>query len=55
MDEGILDDYAFEGLDPFVRFDEGRNSPYFRVVIYLDAEEHPIKILYLYGTWVVAN
>ncbi|MCC9626712.1 hypothetical protein LPB41_34105 [Thalassospira sp. MA62] len=55
MDEGILDDYAFEGLDPFVRFDEGRNSPYFRVVIYLDAEEHPIKILYLYGTWVVAD
>ncbi len=60
MDERILDDYAFDGLDPFVRtvfselmerpdwmrvvdrehgvekvvrFDEGRNSPYFRVVI----------------------
>ncbi|KDN57623.1 hypothetical protein [Exiguobacterium sp. AB2] len=82
MDEGLLDDYAFEGLDPFirtvfselmehpewmrvvdrehgvekvVRFDEGRNSPYFRVVIYLDAEERPIKIVYLYGTWVVAD
>lgn len=51
MDEGILDDYAFEGLDPFVRFDEGQNSPYFRVVIYLDAEEHPIKKVYLYGAW----
>ena len=82
MDERILDDYAFDGLDPFVRtvfselmehpewirvidrkhgvekvvrFDEGRNSPYFRVVIYLDAEERPIKSVYLYGTWVVAN
>lgn len=82
MDERILDDYAFDGLDPFVRtvfselmerpdwmrvvdrehgvekvvrFDEGRNSPYFRVVIYLDSEERPIKIVYLYGTWVVGN
>ena len=82
MDERILDDYAFDGLDPFVRtvfselmerpdwmrvvdrehgvekvvrFDEGRNSPYFRVVIYLDAEERPIKKVYLYGTWVVGN
>lgn len=77
MDEGLLDDYAFEGLDPFVRtvfselmehpdwmcvvdkehgvekvvqFDEGLNSPYFRVLIYLDAEERPIKKVYLYGT-----
>ena len=82
MDEGLLDDYAFGGLDPFVRtvfselmehpkwmrvvdrehgvekvvrFDEGRNSPYFRVLIYLDAEARPIKKMYLYGTWVVAN
>ena len=55
MDERLLDDYAFEGLDSFVRFDEGRNSPYFRVVFYLDSEEHPIKILYPYGTWVVAD
>ncbi|WP_214691587.1 MULTISPECIES: hypothetical protein [unclassified Exiguobacterium] len=82
MDERILDDYAFDGLDPFVRtvfselmerpdwmrvvdrehgvekvvrFDEGRNSPYFRVVIYVDSEERPIKIVYLYGTWVVGN
>lgn len=82
MDERILDDYAFDGLDPFfwtvftelmerpewmrvvasehcvekvVRFDEGQNSPYFRVFIYLDAEERPIKIVYLYGTWVVGN
>ncbi|WP_214764610.1 hypothetical protein [Exiguobacterium sp. s141] len=82
MDERILNDYAFDGLDPFVRtvfselmehpdwmrvvdrehgvekvvrFDEGRNSPYFRLVIYLDAEECPIKIVYLYGTWVVGN
>jgi len=82
MDERILADYAFDGLDPFVRavfsklmarpdwmrvvdreygvekvvrFDEGRNSPYFQVVIYLDAEECPIKIVYLYGTWVVAD
>ncbi|VXC03995.1 hypothetical protein EXIGUO8H_420004 [Exiguobacterium sp. 8H] len=76
MDERLLDDYAFGGLDPFVqtvfselmarpewirvvdrehcvekvvRFDEGRNSPYFRVVIYLDAEERPINKVYLYG------
>ena len=82
MDEGLLDDYAFGGLDPFVRtvflklmehpewmrvvdkehcvekvvrFDDGRNSPYFRVLIYLDAEERPIRKVYLYGTWVVAN
>ncbi len=82
VDERLLDDYAFDGLDPFVRtvfselmtrpewlrvvdrehcvekvvrFDEGRNSPYFRVVIYLDAEECPIKSVYLYGTWVVAK
>ncbi|WP_214749987.1 hypothetical protein [Exiguobacterium sp. s189] len=82
MDEGTLDDYAFEGLDPFVRtvfmelmerpewmrvvasehcvekvvrFDEERNSPYFHVLIYLDPEERPIKIVYLYGTWVVAD
>ncbi|UTT44533.1 hypothetical protein [Exiguobacterium aurantiacum] len=74
MDEGLLDDYAFAELDPFVqtvfselmehpewmrvvdrahcvekvvRFDEGQNSPYFRVLIYLDAEERPIKIVYL--------
>ncbi|WP_214712930.1 MULTISPECIES: hypothetical protein [unclassified Exiguobacterium] len=82
FDTFLLDDYAFEGLDPFVRtvfselmehpewmrvvdrehgvekvvrFDEGRNSPYFRVLIYLDAEARPIKKMYLYGTWVVAN
>ena len=82
MDERLLDDYAFDGLDPFVRtlfsklmarpnwmrvvdkehcvekiirFDEGRNSHYFRVVIYLDSEERPIKSVYLYGTWVVAD
>ena len=82
MDKRILDDYAFDGLDPFVRtvfselmerpdwmrvvdkgycvekvvrFDKGRNSPYFRVLIYLDAEERPIKKVYLYGTWVVAD
>ena len=74
MNERILDDHAFDGLDPFVRtvfselmtrpewmrivdreycvekvvrFDGGQNSPYFRIVIYLDAEEHPIKIVYL--------
>ena len=82
MDERLLDDYAFDGLDPFVRtvfselmtrpewmrivdrehgvekvvrFDEGRNSPYFRVLIYLDSEECLIKVVYLYGTWMVAN
>ncbi|WP_214763110.1 hypothetical protein [Exiguobacterium sp. s141] len=82
MDEELLDDYAFEGLDPFVRivfselmehpdwmrvvakdhcvekvvrFDDGLNSPYFGVLIYLDAEERPIKKMYLYGTWVVAD
>ncbi len=35
MDERLLDEHAFDGLDPFVRFDEGRNSHYFRVVIYM--------------------
>ena len=82
MDERLLDDYVFDGLDPFVRtvfselmtrpewmrivdrehgvekvvrFDEGRNSPYFRVLIYLDSEECLIKVVYLYGTWMVAN
>jgi hypothetical protein len=82
MDERLLDDYAFDGLDPFVRtvfselmvrpewmrvvdrehcvekvvrFDEGQNSLYFSVLIYLDSEERPIKSVYLYGTWVVAD
>ena len=55
MDERLLDDYVFDGLNPFVRFDEGRNSPYFRVVIYLNAEERPTKIVYPHGTWVVAD
>ena len=82
MGERLLDDYMFDGLDPFVRtvfselmtrpewmrivdrehgvekvvrFDEGQTSPYFRVLIYLDAEERPTKIVYLYRKWVVAD
>lgn len=74
MNEELLVDYAFEGLDPFVRtvfselmehpewmravdkehgvekvvrFDERRNLPYFRVMIYLDVVERPIKKVYL--------
>ena len=71
MEEELLDDYAFEELNPFVRmvfselmehlewmrvvekvfrFDDGRNSPYFRVLIQVDVEEHLIKKVYLYGT-----
>ncbi|RHB46617.1 hypothetical protein [Exiguobacterium sp. AM39-5BH] len=42
-------------VEKIVRFDDGRNSPYFRVLIYLDTEERPIKKVYLYGTWVVAD